>query len=186
MAILENEILEARNPKIKDSDNWPSYTLKRTKVLSQTTGEPVSLFAANTNNPVQVLGTLETVDPAYRQNSMCLEICARSLANRRTQVKNDKYRSKTIELAGITTYAFAEYDDGTYGFWAAGRAGWFELRDPAPVYKQAFEGMHEAASMFYMLADKLRRALNKNPKLSGKGLERYANAIFKDVRLYNV
>lgn len=85
-------------------------------------------------------------------------------------------------MTGITTYAFAEYDDGTYGFWAAGRAGWFELRDSAPAYKQTFEGMHEAASMFYMLADKLRRAQKKNPRLSGKGLERYANAIFRDVR----
>lgn len=71
MAILEDEILEARNPKIKDSDNWPAYTLKRIKVLSPINGEPVSLFAANTDNPVQVLGTLGTVDPAYRQNSMC-------------------------------------------------------------------------------------------------------------------
>ena len=96
-------------------------------------------------------------------------------------VKNDKYRSKTIELDSTTTYAFAEYDDGTYGFWAAGKAGWFELKDPVPLFRTTFEGMNEAASMFYMLADKLRRAHKTNPKLSVKGLERYANNVFRDV-----
>ena len=96
-------------------------------------------------------------------------------------VKNEKYRSKTIELDSITTYAFAEYDDGTYGFWAAGKAGWFELKDPVPLFRTTFEGMNEAASMFYMLADKLRRAHKTNPKLSVKGLERYANNVFRDV-----
>ena len=96
-------------------------------------------------------------------------------------VKNDKHKSKTIQLASITTYAFAEYDDGSYGFWAAGRAGWFEVKDPVPASKIHFEGMNEAASMFYMVADKLRRAHKTNPKLSLKGLERYANTIFRDV-----
>ena len=70
MAILEEDVLEAKDPKIKDSDNWPSYTLKRTKVLSQVTGEPVSLFAANTDHPVQVLGILDPVNPVYKKNGM--------------------------------------------------------------------------------------------------------------------
>lgn len=91
--------------------------------------------------------------------------------------------SKTVELDNITNYAFAEYDDGTYGFWAAGKAGWYELKDPATAYKQAFNGMNEAASMFYMLADKVRRSYKTNWKLSAKGLDRYASTIFKDVML---
>ena len=70
MAILEEDILEAKDPKIKDSDKWPSYTLKKTKVLSQATGEPVSLFAANINHPVQVLGILDSINPVYKKNSM--------------------------------------------------------------------------------------------------------------------
>ena len=96
-------------------------------------------------------------------------------------MKDDKYRSRTVELDDIITYAFAEYHDGTYGFWAAGKAGWFELKDPAPAYKDTFAGMNEAASMFYMLADKLRRAYKTNARLSTKALDRYANAIFRDV-----
>ena len=70
MVILEEDVLEAKDSKIKDSDKWPSYTLKRTKVLSQATGEPVSLFTANTDHPVQVLGILDSVNPAYKKNSM--------------------------------------------------------------------------------------------------------------------
>lgn len=43
-------------------------------------------------------------------------------------VRDKNYRDKTIELSNVMTYAFAEYDDGTHGFWAAGLAGWFEYR----------------------------------------------------------
>ena len=105
----------------------------------------------------------------------------KKLNNKEFSVKNDNYRSKLMQLTHITTYAFAEYEDGTYGFWAAGKAGWFELKSPVPIYKPVFETMHEAASMFYMLADKLRKAHKTNPKLSAKGLDRYSNAIFRDV-----
>lgn len=70
MAMLEEDILEAKDPKIRDSDKWPSYTLKKTKVLSQATGDPVSLFSANTDHPVEVLGILDTVNPVYKKNSM--------------------------------------------------------------------------------------------------------------------
>lgn len=45
--------------------------------------------------------------------------------------------------------------------------------------------MNEAASMFYMLADKLRRAIRKRPKLSAKELDKYTKALFKEVlKLY--
>lgn len=41
--------------------------------------------------------------------------------------------------------------------------------------------MNEAASMFYMLADKLRRAIRKRPKLNAKELDKYTRALFKEV-----
>lgn len=41
--------------------------------------------------------------------------------------------------------------------------------------------MNEAASMFYMLADKLRRAVKKRPKLSAKELDKYTGVLFKEV-----
>ena len=71
MAMSEDEVLEAKDPKIKDSDDWPSYTLKRTKVISQKTGDPVSLFEASIDNPVQVSGVLGVLDPSCRQYRRC-------------------------------------------------------------------------------------------------------------------
>lgn len=41
--------------------------------------------------------------------------------------------------------------------------------------------MNEAASIFYMLADKLRRAIKKRPKLNAKELDRYTRVLFKEV-----
>lgn len=41
--------------------------------------------------------------------------------------------------------------------------------------------MNEAASMFYMLADKLRRAIRKRPKLNAKELDKYTRVLFKEV-----
>ena len=41
--------------------------------------------------------------------------------------------------------------------------------------------MNEAASMFYMLADKLRRAIRKRPKLTAKELDKYTRVLFKEV-----
>lgn len=35
--------------------------------------------------------------------------------------------------------------------------------------------------MFYMLADKLRRAIKKRPKLTAKELDKYTRVLFKEV-----
>ena len=96
-------------------------------------------------------------------------------------MKDKRYREKAIELRNVTTYAFAEYEDGTYGFWAAGKAGWFEIQSSASSFKETYSLMNEAASMFYMLADKLRRAIKKRPKLSVKELDKYTRVLFREV-----
>lgn len=96
-------------------------------------------------------------------------------------VRDQRYREKSVELRNVTTYAFAEYEDGSYGFWAAGKAGWFEIQSPASSFKETYSLMNEAASMFYMLADKLRRAIKKRPKLNAKDLDKYTKVLFKEV-----
>ena len=96
-------------------------------------------------------------------------------------VRDKNYRDKTIELSNVMTYAFAEYDDGTYGFWAAGLAGWFEIQSASNAFKDIYDKMNEAASIHYMLADKLSRSHNRRPKLTQKALEKYANRTFQDV-----
>jgi len=182
MAVSEEDILHARDSRIEDSDEWPLYTLRKVKVLSKETGEPVSLLSAHNDHPVTVLGTLEAVNSDLIHSSKEISAMPGIFSERCGVVKDDKYRSRTVRLDNISNYAFAEYEDGTYGFWAAGKAGWFELKEPVPAHKRIFEGMNEAASIFYLLADKLRRSYKTNWKLSTKGLDRYATAIFKDVR----
>lgn len=62
MAVSEASVLWARDPSIADSDDWPVYSLRQVNVLSELTGENVSLFAANGNHPLRVVGYLEKID----------------------------------------------------------------------------------------------------------------------------
>ena len=62
MAVSEASILWAKDPSITDSDDWPVYTLREINVLSRLTGETVSLFTANDDHPIRVIGYLEKID----------------------------------------------------------------------------------------------------------------------------
>lgn len=96
-------------------------------------------------------------------------------------VRDPKYRTKTIELTNITTYAFAEFKDGSYGFWAAGKAGWFEIKDPLVTFQRTFDLMNEAASMFYMLVDKSKKASKRQSNYTARYIDNYAKYMFKHV-----
>lgn len=62
MAVSEASVLLAKDPSIADSDDWPVYSLREVDVLSGLTGETVSLFAANGDHPLRVIGYLEKID----------------------------------------------------------------------------------------------------------------------------
>ncbi len=79
-------------------------------------------------------------------------------------------------------FAYADNDDGTYGFWAAGKAGWFEIESTALSYGSLYEEMAVAASMLYMFADKCRRANKNKSNLTNKEVNKYMKRIFSDVR----
>ena len=164
--VSEESVLQPRSPSFEHSDDWPTFNLTKINITSQRTGQQVSLLSANKSQPVKVSGRLEKIDEEWKH-----------------LIRDKRYREKHIELYDITTYAFAEYNDGSYGFWAAGKAGWFELQAPKSSYKLVYTSMDEAASMFYLLADKLKRAAKKRPKMSTKALDTYAFHIFQDVRL---
>lgn len=91
------------------------------------------------------------------------------------------YRTKPIVINDVEAYAHAQYNDGTSGFWAAGKAGWFEVKGPVKVYEETFEDMIEATNMFYFLADKYKNAVTRMPQANAKALERYAVAQFRSV-----
>lgn len=99
-------------------------------------------------------------------------------------VRDPKYKTRTIELTDITTYAFAEFEDGSHGFWAAGKAGWFEIKDPIVPFQRTFDMMNEAASIFYLLVDKMKRARRTSLNSTAKYIDQYAAKIFKDVSLF--
>ena len=62
MAVPEEDVLEAKDPDIKDTDEWPSFSLRKVNVVSMRSGEITSLLDAHQDNPVKVSGQLETMD----------------------------------------------------------------------------------------------------------------------------
>lgn len=182
MAFLEEDVLKPKDPSLINSDEWPTFNLKKINVTSQRTGKVCSLLAAHKAHPVIVSGKLEKVDnDLLPLGKMCQSLIWFVITDGIKSVRDNGYRESRVELRNVTTYAFAEYQDGSYGFWAAGKAGWFEIQSPATSFKETYSLMNEAASMFYMLADKLRRAIKKRPKLNAKELDRYTRVLFKEV-----
>ncbi|MCJ1467463.1 hypothetical protein MMC07_006088 [Pseudocyphellaria aurata] len=161
MTVSEESVLEPKDPSIENWDDWPTYSLTNIEVLDQLTALPVSLFSAHKDHPVKVIGHLETIDDDLSH-----------------LIRDSRYKTKTIELTDITTYAFAEFDDGSHGFWAAGKAGWFEIQDPVDAFQHIFDRMNEAASIFYFMVDKLRRA--RKSHYTAKFVDQYATKLFKE------
>lgn len=62
MAILEEDVLKPKDPSLRNSDEWPTFNLKRISVTSQKTGELCSLLAAHKAHPVTVCGRIEKID----------------------------------------------------------------------------------------------------------------------------
>lgn len=96
-------------------------------------------------------------------------------------VRDPKYESRPLEIPDLRSYTFADFDNGTYGFWVAGKAGWFELKEPAVTYRAIFDGMNEAAGMFYFMAKKYRNAIAAKWSLNSR-TKPYHLTIFKGVR----
>lgn len=182
MAISEEDIVEAKDPEIKDTDEWPSFCLRKVNVVSMRNGQLMSLLEAHQDNPVKVSGQLETVGKDQLHLSMSSPSPSDGrIADVARQVKDQKYKVMTIKLENVTNYAFAEYDDGSFGFWAAGKAGWFEIKNTLGPYQQILAEMNEAASMFYVMVDKTRKGRKDPSKMSPKDLDKYAAGLAKDV-----
>ncbi|KAG8530350.1 uncharacterized protein KY384_004852 [Bacidia gigantensis] len=161
MPLQEDAVLQPKDIGLKCSDDWPTFYLTKANITSVATGEPVSLLSAHKGNPVKVSGRLEEVDE--------------ELAH---LVRHEKYKKHTIELSNVTVFAFAEFEDETYGFWAAGQAGWYDIGETVPSYKPVLDEMSVEASMIYFLADKVRRS--RKTKYSATEAEKYVRRLFSD------
>nr|POE85092.1 hypothetical protein CFP56_68661 [Quercus suber] len=118
------------------------------QVLDPSTRQPVSLLTAATFNAVTVIGTLHAL-PKEKWHHYA----------------KPEYRNKShhIEITSVMRNAFGEYDDGTFGLWAAGETGWYDIRG-ADEYKSMMEFMREDIRTFYFIADAYRE-----PRMVGKG-----------------
>ncbi|KAL8930585.1 MAG: hypothetical protein Q9208_000455 [Pyrenodesmia sp. 3 TL-2023] len=146
------------------SDDWPIHHLKKVNVISQQTQQCVSLLESHKDHAVQVTGVIQSIDPSH----------VRTVLDRR-------WRSQRIEINDVSFWAFSQEEDKSVSLWASGSAGWFELHDPLPQYRDTFVGMHEAVSMLYYLADKWRRARKGYAYMKTKELDNYVKSVFRDV-----
>lgn len=184
MDLREGLVLKPLEPNAhEDSTHWPEFSLKDVKVLSEATEGCVSLLAAHQDFPIRVEGILEEVDPAHLELGTMQSFAAAFLLLMFPLVKTTKYRTTRIKLENVVTYSFSQFEDGTFGFWAAGEAGWFEIRNPNKAYRKLFEGMKEATGMFYYLADKYRNTRKNFSNASVKACEKYVKLWFHDVGL---
>lgn len=163
MALAESSILKPKHPDLKDPDDWPIFTLTNANVISQETGLPCSLLAAHRDNRVKVVGRMGEVEDEHSH-----------------LVLDAHYAGRTIQLSNVATYSFAEYPDGTYGYWAAGEAGWFELEETVPKYRPIIDDMNVATSMLYFIADKMRRS--RKTDFTGAEFNKHIRRLFQDVK----
>ncbi|KAL8901401.1 MAG: hypothetical protein Q9207_005213 [Kuettlingeria erythrocarpa] len=91
-----------------------------------------------------------------------------------------RWRSQRIEINNVSFWAFSQEEDKSVSIWASGAAGWFELHDPLPQYRDVFDGMHEAVSMLYYLADKWRRSRKGYVYLKAEELDNYVKSVFRE------
>ncbi len=66
MAVPEEAVLKPtfkpKNPALINTDDWPTFSLGKGKVVSQNSGKPVSLLSAHKEHPVKVTGSLLDVE----------------------------------------------------------------------------------------------------------------------------
>ena len=184
MTVLpEADVLGPVDPKLH-SDDWPIHHLKSINVISQQTQQSVSLLESHKDHAVQVTGVLDAVDFSRGRQSKAKhrDVETRSSANHHSIVPESKWRNKRIDISNVSFWAFSEAEpDRSICLWASGKAGWFELHDPVPQYKKIFNGMNEAVSMLYHLADKYKRSRRNQSNVTIKDMNKIVRSAFHDV-----
>lgn len=74
MALSEVDVLKPKDPSIVSWDDWPTYTLRKTSIISQVTGESVSLLKAHKDHAVKITGYLDTITSDQAQQSKIASI----------------------------------------------------------------------------------------------------------------
>ena len=148
-AIPEADILAPRDPALDNSsDDWPEFELKDVKVhIPEDVSQLTSLLEAAAHYPLTLTGHLQPL-PQDRAH---------------LQLQTTTKRAPLIEITGVRTFSYGQFEDGNIGLWAGGKAGWFALK-PARAYKSIWNGMVESVSTWYWIVDAYREK-----RRSGKG-----------------
>ena len=85
-------------------------------------------------------------------------------------------------VQNVERYSFSQFEDGTFGFWAGGKAGWFELIEPTRSFRQLFEDMNEATHMLYFLVDKSKNSRKSFSKATARDVAHHTRQLFNVVR----
>ena len=175
-AIPEADILVPRDPALENnSDDWPEFELKDVRVhLPEDASQLTSLLDAAAHYPLTLTGHLE---PLPKDQS-------------HLQILSTSKRAPLIEVTGVRTFSYGQFEDGNIGLWAGGKAGWFALK-PARAYKSIWSGMVESVKTFYWVVDAYREK-----RRSGKGktaqilpdytaeelFDKYADEVLEDAK----
>ncbi|KAI9671469.1 MAG: hypothetical protein M1831_004378 [Alyxoria varia] len=131
--ISETKVLKPVRPSL-DEDDWPQFLLNNAEVTN-VDGQLVNLLFANDNFPLTVTGRLERLGSTDQHL-----LRARDLL------------PATVQIDDVQHFSYGQFDSGDLAFWAAGQAGWFEMR-PSRQYKNLYRDMSEAISILYFLSD---------------------------------
>ncbi|KAK3650673.1 hypothetical protein LTR56_006078 [Elasticomyces elasticus] len=171
----ESNVLAPLDPSTTtDSNEWPDFELNNVRVhLPNDRAATTSLLVASEHYPVTVVGDVQ------------LHSIPKELSH--TIKQQNHGRTASIEILEVRSFAYGQFDDGTIGLWASGRAGWFRLK-PARAYREIYNGMIEGIGMLYFVADAYReerrsgkgkKATKLPPYTAGELFEKYGTEVMK-------
>lgn len=151
----ESLVLKRRDRTIFDSNSWPDYTLAQATIIDPVSNAPTNLLYASDLSPVTVRGRLEKL--SYER-----------------QLLPKAKLPVMIEATNVGLFSYGQYEEGEVALWAAGEAGWFEIK-PSRAYRDIFKEMVQAVECLYFAAD-FYRDLDKS-KMKKLGID----AVFEQV-----
>lgn len=143
-SVHESAVLKPRDPSIADSNAWPDFPLSHVEIFDSNTHELTSLLLANESTPVTITGKLENLPK-----------------DRLRYLHRSAEYPVTLEVTNVRTFSYGQYEEGDVALWAAGSAGWFELK-PSRKYREVFQEMLNAVGVLYFLADAHRDLKRKD------------------------
>ncbi|CAG7929038.1 unnamed protein product [Penicillium olsonii] len=137
MTSREETVLAPTDASITDENDWWEFSLTEVKVLKPGKKHYASLLECSEQNPVQVIGSLETLPETHEH----------------LLLKPDN-PPKRIIIDEVTHYAYGQTEDKSIELWVAGKAGWYNVISPAKGFQPTYNRMVQAIDLLYFLVDK--------------------------------